>query len=331
MLKTIVFWGRNARWQSLPQSIFPAIVAITLVHNHENFSWGNTLLALLGVVCVHLGTNLWDDFFDYTYNDTSFRDRIASSGIRARIAKCTYLTEGLTTVKNLKITIFLLLSIASLIGVYFIFLRGFPLLFLILLVALLAFAYSGKPLQLAARGWGEVIIGMLFGPALMVGMAIAAVGYEHLTEVLLFSIPIGLYTTNVVFIHAIIDIEADKSINKKTLAVLIDNPLRNRIACFIITYTPYLLIIAGVASSTISPYYLFTLLTLPLAIDFTHLVSQFHKNPSALVKRKWYHFPMEKWQEIEEVGISWFMVRWYASRNLLIYFSLICVLVSLVQ
>lgn len=31
---------------------------------------------------------------------------------------------------------------------------------------------------------------------------------------------------------------------------------------------------------------------------------------------------MEKWRKIEELGIDWFMIRWYLARNMMIYFSL---------
>ncbi len=283
------------------------------------------------MACVHLASNLLDDFFDASYNDSAYRDRIASTGMRARIAKCDYLKNGKATFKDLKIAIAIFFSIACLIGIFFIYIRGINLIYLILFAAFLAFAYSGKPLQLSAHGFGELLIGLIFGPCLMVGMAIAASGYKNLDTILFFSVMMGLFTTNIVYTHSVIDQEADKAINKKTLAVLLCKPNRNLFFSIIFTYTPFIMIIAGVVSLFISPFYLLALLALPLAVDLTCNMITFQKEPLKKIKKRWYHKPMEQWDGIVEGGIDWFMIRWFGARNILIYFALGCMIAAFVS
>ena len=58
-------------------------------------------------------------------------------------------------------------------------------------------------------------------------------------------------------------------------------------------------------------------------------ILDFQKNPTKEVPRKWFHHPMEQWNEVHAAGIGWFMIRWYTARNIIIYFCLICVLIAI--
>ncbi|MEG2666797.1 MAG: hypothetical protein RSA02_07315, partial [Bacteroidales bacterium] len=80
MLQKVKYWIDNARWIALPQSLLPALVALTMAWNYSSnsilennvlgespFSWGLGILAVLGVALLHLGMNLFDDYFDYCH------------------------------------------------------------------------------------------------------------------------------------------------------------------------------------------------------------------------------------------------------------------------
>ena len=110
-MSVIVSWIRNARSVALPQSALPALVAIFFAAKSDSFSLTLSVVALLGVMSAHLGANLWDDYFDLKKNDSSYRDRLASNGIRARIAKCDYIQDGRATVKQLFIAASLFLCL----------------------------------------------------------------------------------------------------------------------------------------------------------------------------------------------------------------------------
>ena len=101
MIKNIYFWLQNARIQALPQSIMPAILAIGLAIPSPDFSWGLALLALMGVAVAHLGTNLLDDYFDYSKNTDVIVKQANPSKSPIRKGKCSYLLSGRISVRNL--------------------------------------------------------------------------------------------------------------------------------------------------------------------------------------------------------------------------------------
>ena len=136
-MKLIRFWFKNARYVALPQSVMPAILAVCMAVNMPGFSIIPALLAVLGVMFGHLGINLLDDYFDYKVKDTSFRNQLTHQGIRARIAKCDYLTSGATTVRHLFIACVVFCTIALLCGLCIFFKRGMPIFYLALTTAIL--------------------------------------------------------------------------------------------------------------------------------------------------------------------------------------------------
>lgn len=80
------------------------------------------------------------------------------------------------------------------------------------------FFYSGKPLRISSRGWGEILIGFCYG------WLPIATGFFLLTgffspQIYQFSIPIGLSIFNVILINEFPDEEADRIIGKRNLVV----------------------------------------------------------------------------------------------------------------
>ena len=59
------FWFNNARPISLPQSLLPALTAVALTVGQGTFSVAAALASIIGVVFLHLGLNLMDDWYDY--------------------------------------------------------------------------------------------------------------------------------------------------------------------------------------------------------------------------------------------------------------------------
>ena len=325
------FWFENARWVALPQSGVPALLAICLAIPSPNFSWYLAVLALLGIMFGHLGINLWDDFFDYKKNDQIVRDRLNSTGIRARIDKCHYISSGGATVKQLGWAASVFCIIALIFGTFIFIERGYLILVFALLTAFFGISYSGLPFRFSYHGLGELVIGVVFGPLLMMGIYFAACGDYSMKEMQLvfISIPIGLLVTNIVYTHSVIDCEADKALNKKTLAVILKQKTNMNVASFLLIFSPFIIILTGVISKILPAGYLFTFFALFHACYLYKLIHDFQKNKNiSLAPQKWMG-PMEKWKEITEAGIEWFMIRWYMARNLLILFSLLIIIIFL--
>jgi 1,4-dihydroxy-2-naphthoate octaprenyltransferase len=323
------FWIDNSRYNALPQSILPAIVAIVYAWPVAGFSWLYALMALFGVAMAHLSLNLFDDYFDYRHKGTAIREKLDAGGIRARLGKCYYLTSGKTTMKQLFWVATLFGLIALLLG-FFIFLkRGNVILYITLITMLIGLSYSAPPLKLSYIGLGEPTIAIVFGPLLMSGVYYAACGLLS-NGIWFISVPVGLLVANIVYSHAIMDYEHDKRAHKMTFAVL----LRNRTAMLVVSalfmLCAYLVIAAGFFIGLLSRWYLLTLITLPLAVNLFYLLVMFVKHPEKTYHPRWWMQPMERWAQIKEAGIDWFMIRWFLSRNLVTWFCLIIVIISLI-
>ena len=322
------FWFENARWVSLPQSGVPALLAICLAIPSPNFSWYLALFALFGVMFGHLGINLWDDYFDYKKSDQVIRDRLSSKGIRARIAKCDYITSGAATVKELGWAASIICIISLVFGAAIFAERGYLILVIALITAFFGISYSGLPFRFSYHGLGELVIGAVFGPLLMVGVYIAACGAFSL-QLVFISIPIGMLVTNIVYTHSVIDFEADRAMNKKTLAVILKRKTGMNIVSFLLIFSPFIIILTGVILRILPVGYLCTFLALFHAIYLFKLILIFQKDKQrAIPPRRWMG-PMEKWEGIMSAGIDWFMIRWYMARNLLILFSLLIIITSI--
>jgi len=326
-MKIVRFWFDNARPTALPQSLFPAILAVCMASVSGIFSLYLGILAILGVMFGHLSMNLFDDYFDYKVKGTDFRDKMAREGFRARIAKCEYLTSGKATLKQLLIACFVFSAISVLCASIIFIERGIVILYYVLALAVLGISYSGKPLKLSYRGLGELMIGLIFGPLSMTGVYYSACGMFN-WSVVFISIPVGLLVANIVYVHAIMDYEPDKKVGKMTFAVLLGSKKRMLGALLSILVISYLSIITGIFLKYLSLYYFLTLLTLPMAISLYYLMREFVRHPQRKFEPKFWMGPMSNWEKIKEIEIDWFMIRWFSARNFLSFFCLIIIIAT---
>ena len=329
-MNIIRFWYRNARPTALPQSLLPAILALCMASRYVGFSIYLGMLAVFGAIMGHLSLNLFDDYFDYKVQKTDFRDRMQHKGMRARIAKCDYLTSGKATLKQLLVACVIMGAIALSAGLVIYLYRGNVILMLAAFAAILGISYSGSPLRLSYRGLGEIVIGIMFGPMLMTGIFYAACGAFN-WSVLFVSVPVGLLVANIVYTHAIMDYEPDKEVGKMTFAVLLKDKKRMLFCLFLLLLGAFSLVVIGVVAGYLSAYYLFSLLTIPMAAGLFYLVREFIKNPDRVFTPQLWMGPMGNWKRIQAIGIEWFMIRWLLARNLLSFFCLIMMIVSLLK
>lgn len=322
---------QNARKASLAQSMLPAILAVIIAINEAEFNIFLAILAVLGVVSAHLGMNLADDFFDYKVNTAESRKELSRQGIRARIVKYPYLTSNESSLQDLKKAIVLFLLFAAIMGGIILTVRFNWLIVLIAFLTLfLGISYSGFPFKFSYIGLGELIIGIIFGPLLMMGVYIASANRLD-SSVVLASIPIGLLVVNILFTHSFIDKKADESANKMTFARLLKTNKANLTASVLFNFIPYLIIVAGVVSKYLHPLYLLIFLVLPRSIWLIKSLFEFAKSENANVaKPPKYMGNMGDWEKFQMAGIDWFMARWLGARNILSLFCIVIILVNII-
>lgn len=327
MLKTILFWLQNARYVALPQSLLPSILAICLAMQTDGFSLWISIAALAGITIVHLGANLTDDYFDYKKNKQQIEQQNHPSKSPVRKGKCSYLVNGTATEKQLLSVILFLFLIGLVFAGIIFYYRGIIILYYILITGFLSFTYSGFPLRLSYHGLGEISIGIIFGPLLMSGVFYASCGF-FTSEMWIISIIIGLLVLNILYIHSVMDYEADKCVNKKTLAVLIKNKNIMLIIASLPVFTPFIFILAGIYLHYLNYYYFILLALLPMAIALYYLLIQYIKHPDTIYKPHFWMGPMEQWDAIKKAGIDQFMIRWFLARNLTVFFCILSIIVS---
>lgn len=322
---------QNARKASLAQSMLPAILAVVIAINEAEFNIFLAILAVLGVVSAHLGMNLADDFFDYKVNTAESRKELSRQGIRARIVKYPYLTSNESTLQDLKKAIVLFLLFAAIMGGIILTVRFNWLIVLIAFLTLfLGISYSGFPFKFSYIGLGELVIGIIFGPLLMMGVYIASANRLD-SSVVLASIPVGLLVVNILFTHSFIDKKADESANKMTFARLLKTNKANLTASVLFNFIPYLIIVAGVVLKYLHPLYLLIFLVLPRSIWLIKSLFDFAKSENANVaKPPKYMGNMGNWEKFQIAGVDWFMARWLGARNILSLFCIVIIIVNII-
>ena len=328
-MNTLKFWIKNARDIALPQSILPALLAVSMAAVHPDFSWWPALVALFGVVCAHLGFNLADDYFDYRHNDVEARKKVTAEGFRTHMEKCHYIESGEATPKELLMAMCAFLAVAGVAGGVVWWFRGWPVAVLTLAGLLLGISYSGKPLELGYHGLGELVIGVMFGPLLMIGMQFAACGVFD-SKIVWVSAAVGLLVTNIVYSHAVLDLKADAQAGKMTFARL----LRTRGAMLsfsgLFNLMPFAILIVGVAVGQLHWAYLSVLPLLPMGIYLIYSLAAHLNDKTIPFEPRWWMGPMGNFELYRRHNMDWFLIRWLVARNLVTFFCLVLAVVNVV-
>ena len=347
-MSTIGSWIKNARSIALPQSVLPCLTAVVLCIGQDGFLWWLAVPVVLGICAAHLGMNLADDYFDYKH-DSRTRADISSTSVRARMEKCHYLGEGKATVSQLGWAIVGFLGFAALMGgIAFAaqwILHGWQAAMGIIIYAVLGLIvginYSGKPLELGFHGLGELVIGLMFGPLLMLGVQAALTGTLFSWQMLCMSVAIGCMVTNIVYVHSVMEVNADAELGKMTFARLLfeakkrkgEEAKGKRLMVIFIGFfaiVPFILLGLGIAMGWWSPWYLLTLVTLPMSVFLIHSTRLFAYGLPRNDNPRWWMGPMGDWDNYVKAGMDWFLFRWLLARNICTFFCLVLMIIHIV-
>ena len=343
-MSKLAFWFKNARNIALPQSILPTLTAIILCIGQEGFLWWLALPILLGICAAHLGMNLADDYFDFKH-DSRIRADINKDSVRARMEKCHYLQRendeaesGKATISQLGWAIVGFLAFATLMGAIAFtsqwLIHGWQAAMGIVLYAVLGLFvginYSGKPLELGFHGLGELVIGLMFGPLCMLGVQAALTGHIFSWPMLCMSTAIGCMVTNIVYVHSVMEVDADGQLGKMTFARLLRNKATMIIFIGIFAMIPFALLALGIILGWWSPWYLLTIITLPMSIFLIHSTRLFAYGLPRNDDPRWWMGPMGDWDKYKQAGIDWFLFRWLLARNICTFFCLILIVVHII-
>ena len=330
MSRKISFWFKNARPISLPQSLLPTLTAVVLSYGDgREFNIITAIAAVIGVILLHLALNLTDDWFDYKVGSADARSKVAAEGFRGRMTKYPYLTSGEATPTDLLKAICFFFAGAALMGAVVLFFRGWTILWWVLAALVIGISYSGGPLKLGFRGFGESVIFIMFGPLLMTGVYYSITGTLD-WKIAWMSIAIGLLVTNIVYSHSVLDSVPDKKMGKKTMAHLMGSEKGQIFLSSMLNILPYLIVIIGVLLGQMHPAYLGVLLVAPVSLWLVKSLNNFvhHRDSGEFEPKKWMG-PMGDFAKYKAAGIDWFLLRWLTARNIVTRFCLIIIIVNL--
>lgn len=235
------------------------------------------LLTFFGVLFIHLGTNVVNDYFDSLKGRTDWinKELTPFSGGSQVIQK------KLLTPKKVYKGAILLFALAIAIGFYLSTLRGWQILPLGLIGVFSGYFYVHPKINIAARGIGELVVGLNFGPLLMLGVYFVQV-QSFALQPLLVGIVMGTLVGTVLWINEFPDYNADKKGGKRTMVVRIGREKAAEVYKWLLA-SVYVIIALAVAFGFFPVLTLVAFITLPLAYNSIKTAKKFHSNTKKLI------------------------------------------------
>lgn len=320
ILNTIDFWLKAARVHTMPMSFMSWLVVFCwAVKQGGNILYG--VLALIGIMLAHLGVNLIDDYFDYKKELKMLKPSDDVKSVVMQMGKCKYLIDGVVTLNQTLFVVFVYFGLASLIGLFLLFACGWQVALVTAIAAIFCLLYP----FLTYCGLAEFAVGIMFAPLLFAGVSFVMLGYFS-SEILLLSVSTGLLTVGLLHTHALMDYDFDIKYNKKTLCTILGSKQRALVALGLMMAGAYINIAVGILLGKFPILTISTFATIPLAIVLYVFMKLNIEHPEIVPEKSFWMGPMENWEEIKANNTQSFMLKFYISRNIMMFFTiLLCI------
>ena len=203
-------WRRAARPRTLTATYVPLGAAGVVALQDGAFNAVLFALSLVAALLLQIAANLVNEYYDFRRGAEELKQ--AGQGM--------ILKQGLLSPREVLAGAVVTVLGGIAIGLFLLTQSG-PLLFWIGLGGVLVvLAYTAGPFPLAYNGLGEVAVGIFMGPLMVLGAYYVMAGQASWTPVLV-GIPIGSMCAAILDANNVRDVEADRAVNKRTLAVLL--------------------------------------------------------------------------------------------------------------
>jgi 1,4-dihydroxy-2-naphthoate octaprenyltransferase len=246
-------WILGARVKTLPAAIAPVIVGTSLA---DQINVINALLALIVSLSLQIAVNYANDFSD---------------GVRGtdtnRVGPTRLVASNLAPAGSVKNASFISFFVAIIAGTLLAFNTSIWLIAVGLISILAAWGYTGGKKPYGYLGFGEVAVFIFFGIVATVGSYYVQVE-QISSSALLLSIPMGSLSCAILVINNLRDLNQDKLVSKRTLAVKLGDA-NTRIFYLLLLVLAQ---VSAAAAASINNYALLTLLWLPLTYSAANQV-----------------------------------------------------------
>ncbi len=201
-------WVQAARPKTLTAAAAPVLVGAGLAEAHGAFALFPVVAAFSGAVLIQIGTNLANDYYDF----------VRGADTTNRVGPVRVTQAGLIPPAQVWWGMVAVLAAAAAVGVYLVFVGGWPIVWIGLASLVCAVAYTGGPYPLAYHGLGDPFVLVFFG-LIAVGGTYWVQVLAFPADVLLAGVGIGALSTAILVANNLRDLDTDTAAGKRTLAV----------------------------------------------------------------------------------------------------------------
>lgn len=200
-------WLLAIRPKTLPAGIAPVLIGIAMAFGDGGFHAPSALACLVGALLIQIGTNLANDYFDFKKGADVNRvgpTRVTQAGI---IKPQTVLGAAL-----------LVFALAALVSVYLVYRAGWVIAIIAVSAIVSGLLYTAGRKPLGYLGLGEFFVFIFFGPVAVAGTYFVQTFDVNLAVVVAGIAP-GFLSCAILAVNNLRDIDGDKKVGKRTLAV----------------------------------------------------------------------------------------------------------------
>jgi len=249
-------WIQAARPRTLPAAIAPVLVGVGAGIDLGAFSWLRAALAMVVSLSLQVGVNYSNDYSD---------------GIRGtdevRVGPVRLVGARLAAPSTVKRAAFLCFGIAGVAGLALAAMTSWWLVPVGLASVAAAWFYTGGPKPYGYAGLGEIFVFVFFGLVAVLGTTYVLALTISLYAVIA-AIGIGLLACALLMANNLRDVHTDVEVGKRTLAVLLGEPLSRKVFALMIGGA----FLAALVLAPTHPWCLLVLLAVPLAVPPTRAV-----------------------------------------------------------
>ena len=240
----------------------------------QDVSWGWLLLTLLAGSLLHIGTNTSNDYFDHISGTDARNYNYSNKGLNGGSRS---IQMGLISPKGILTVAIIAFTLSAVVGIPLIIKSGLSILWLGLIGFFSGLFYTAPPFKFSSRkGMGELLIGINFGPLMVVGSALVQTG-QLLPEAFLAGIPIGFLIAAVVYMNEFPDYDSDKATGKNTLIVVF-GPEKARAGYVALVASAFASIVILAFNGTVPMLSLIALLAVYFGFTATRTLYKYYNN-----------------------------------------------------
>jgi 1,4-dihydroxy-2-naphthoate polyprenyltransferase len=261
-------WILAARPKTLPAALSPVVVGAALAAAAGTFDLLPALAAGVGALLLQILSNFANDYSDF-FRGADTADRLGPTRVTA---------SGLISPQQLRLGIGVVIALSVVVGLYLVWVGGWPILVIGVTAILAALAYTGGPFPFGYYGLGELFVFLFFGVAAVCGTYYVQ-AHAMPWFVVVASVPVGLLVTAILVVNNYRDIDTDRRAGKRTLAVRMGRrgARIEYVALLVLAYLVPPLLWLGFQFSS---WVLLPWVTAPLAVQLVRTLAQATDGPT---------------------------------------------------